>query len=363
VSERPRCEAGTLRAPAAPSPAPDIAAARRAALAAFLGASGWDAEPPVPLAADASFRSYYRLRRGRKRAVLMDAPPPQEDVAVFAAVATMLRQLGLSAPKILAADLPRGFLLVEDFGDDTYNRLLAEGRDEFTLYALAVDALIALQRRVAARQPPALEAYDERLLLAEAALLVDWYWPAVLGVPIGARLRADYLELWRWPLAEAAAPFAPTLVLRDFHIDNLVFLRRRTGVRRCGLLDFQDAVRGPPSYDLVSLVADARRDVSAELARAMTERYLAAFPHFDRRAFRGSAAVFSAQRNCKILGIFTRLWRRDGKPRYLRHIPRIWRILEGDLRHPSLSPVKRWLDRHLPAEARRVPEVPSRVRP
>jgi N-acetylmuramate 1-kinase len=360
MSEPLRQDAGMSTAA---RPAPSERGPRRAALAGFLAARGWGAAAPVPLAADASFRSYYRLCRGRKRAVLMDAPPSQEDVAAFATVAGMLQRLGLSAPKILAEDRAQGFLLLEDFGDDTYNRLLDHGLDEFALYALAVDALVALQRRMAARRPPALPAYDERLLLDEAALLVDWYWPAVLGRPIDARRREDYLELWRPLLAEAAAPFVPTLVLRDFHIDNLVYLRRREGVRRCGLLDFQDAVLGPPAYDLVSLVEDARRDVPAELARAMTERYLAAFPLFDREAFGRSAAVFAAQRNCKILGIFTRLWRRDGKPQYLQHIPRIWRILERDLRCPDLAPIKCWLDRHLPPEARRAPDLRSAARP
>lgn len=329
---------------------------RQAACTAFLAASGWDGHVPVPLAADASFRSYYRLRSGRRCAVLMDAPPPHEDVVAFAAVAAILRRLGLSAPRILAEDRVQGFLLIEDFGDDTYNRQLAVGGDELALYALAIDTLVALQRGVAGRGPPNLPAYDEKLLLGEAALLVDWYWPAMFGAPIRPPLRTDYFEQWRTLLARAATAFAPTLVLRDFHIDNLVYLRRRAGVRRCGLLDFQDAVLGPPSYDLVSLIEDARRDVAPGLAEAMTRRYLAALPQFDNEAFRSSAAVFSAQRNCKILGIFTRLWRRDGKPRYLQHIPRIWSLLEHDLRHPDLAPMQGWFDRYLPAEFRRVPD-------
>jgi N-acetylmuramate 1-kinase len=332
-------------------------ASRQAALAAFLGSRGWGAAAPVPLAADASFRSYYRVRRGRERAVVMDAPPPQEEVAAFVAVATVLRDLGLSAPRILDADEAQGFLLLEDFGDETYNRLLADGADEFALYALAVDALAALQQRVATGERPELPAYDETLLLAEAALLVDWYLPAVLGGPLDGGLREEYLGLWRPLLAQASAPFPPTLVLRDFHIDNLIYLRKRAGVRRCGLLDFQDAVSGPPGYDLVSLVEDARRDVSDELAQAMTQRYLAGFPQFDGPAFLRAAAVFAVQRNCKILGIFTRLWRRDGKPGYLRHIPRLWRLVERDLRHPDLAPIRHWLDRHLPAGARRVPDM------
>jgi aminoglycoside/choline kinase family phosphotransferase len=350
--ERAPCPSGDAPDPPRAAPAPP----RRAALAAFLAGCGWDRQAPTPLAADASFRAYYRVRCGRRRAVVMDAPPPRENVAAYVEVARVLRGLGLSAPLILAEDRQMGFLLIEDFGDATYNRLLAGGADETQLYALAVDTLVALQHRAALRRPPDLEHYDETLLLGEAALLVDWYLPEMLGTPLAGEARERYLGLWRSLLEAAAAPFAPTLVLRDFHIDNLVYLGRRSGVRRCGLLDFQDAVLGPPSYDLVSLVEDARRDVSPRLAQAMTERYLAAFPRLNRAAFHRSAAVFAAQRNCKILGIFTRLWRRDGKPRYLQHIPRIWQLVERDLRDPALAPIRDWLDRHLPRSARLVPD-------
>jgi hypothetical protein len=351
--------AGPVLRQAAEDAAPGRGAApRQAALAAFLTGCGWGGEPPVPLVADASFRTYYRVRNGRRRAVVMDAPPPQEDVGPFVAIAAMLRGYGLSAPRILEEDRKHGFLLIEDFGDETYNRLLAVGADEPALYALAVDALVALQRAVgAAGKAPDVPPYDEALLLAEAALAVDWYLPALRGGPLDEAGRAEYLDLWRAALTQAALPAEPTLVLRDFHIDNLVYLRKRGGVRRCGLLDFQDAVLGPASYDLVSLIEDARRDVSEELADAMTARYLAAFPGTDRQAFLRSAAVLAAQRNCKILGIFTRLWRRDHKPGYLRHIPRVWRLIERDLRHPALSEIRYWLDHHLPPDTRRVPDA------
>jgi aminoglycoside/choline kinase family phosphotransferase len=145
--------------------------------------------------------------------------------------------------------------------------------------------------------------------------------------------------------------------LRDYHVDNLMLLRDRPGVRACGLLDFQDAVCGPAAYDLVSLLKDARRDVPAALRAPMTERYLAAFPGIDRAAFDRSAAILATQRNCKIIGIFTRLWRRDGKPGYLRHIPRVWRLIEEDLRAPALAPMAAWLDRYLPPAVRRIPEA------
>jgi len=321
---------------------------------AFLGTSGWDGVPAVPLAGDASFRRYYRLGRDESSAVLMDAPPPQEDVGPFVAVAGLLRGLGFSAPEVLAEDRGHGFLLLEDFGDDTYTRLLARGADEPALYRLAVDTLVALQRAVERHGTPDLPPYDLERLLGEATLLVDWYRPLAGG------LREEYLALWRAVLPDAVVA-SPTLVLRDYHVDNLMLLPDRPGVRGCGLLDFQDALTGPPSYDLVSLLEDARRDIPSPLREAMTERYLAAFPALDRRAFLRSAAILSAQRNCKILGIFTRLWKRDGKRQYLAHIPRVWRLLEADLRQPALIPIARWLDRHLPPETRHRPDLRSEV--
>src|SRR5689334_2448359 len=218
-----------------------IAPARQRAMAAFLDGCGWRGANPAPLAGDASFRRYYRLGGDGRRAVLMDAPPPQEDVVPYIAVSQMLRQLGFSAPEVFAEDRTRGFLLIEDFGDDTYTRLLDRGADEPALYALAIDTLIELQRAVKIRGTLELPAYGIGRLLAEAVLLVDWHAPAALGRPLAAGLRDEYLDLWRLVLPQAALP-AETLVLRDYHVDNLMLLPDRSGVQVCGLLDFQDAV-------------------------------------------------------------------------------------------------------------------------
>jgi N-acetylmuramate 1-kinase len=329
---------------------------RREAMAAFLDACGWGGFAAVPLAGDASFRRYYRLAGDGLSTVLMDAPPPQEEVGPYVAVARLLRRFGFSAPEVLAEDHEEGFLLLEDFGDDTYTRLLERGFDEPRLYALAVDTLIALQHAVGPGSAPELPSYDLARLLAEVSLFADWYRPAVFGAPLEPGLREEYLALWRAVLPLAVVS-QPTLVLRDYHVDNLMLLADRPGVQGCGLLDFQDAVSGPSSYDLVSLLEDARRDVPTALQQEMIERYCAAFPGLDRHAFRRSAAILAAQRNCKILGIFTRLWKRDGKAQYLVHIPRIWRLLEQELRHPSLAPIARWLDRYLPPKTRRRPDL------
>ena len=335
--------------------------ARAAAMAAFLAAADWHQRDARPLAGDASFRRYYRLGDGARRAVLMDAPPPVElnKVPAYVAVAEHLRRFGLSAPEIYAQDLADGFLLIEDFGDDSFTRLLAAGHDEAALYALAVDALIALHRATAAHRLPDLPPYDEGRLLTEVELLAEWYAPSMLGAVLPQAAEVDWLARWREVLPQAQT-LPPTLVIRDYHADNLMLLPGRAEVLACGLLDIQDAVIGPPSYDLVSLLEDVRRDVPAALGAAMTERYLAAFPGLDRDALRRSGAILAAQRNCKILGIFTRLARRDGKPHYLGHIPRVWRLLEDELaREPALTPIADWLDRHLPARVRHAPAVRS----
>jgi aminoglycoside/choline kinase family phosphotransferase len=333
-------------------------AERASLIDAFLARAGWGAASREPLAGDASFRRYVRLRCDGASALLMDAPPPQEDVRPFLHVARLLCAAGFSAPESAAEDVAAGLLLIEDFGDDTFTRLLARGAGEVPLYALAVDVLAAVQRCFDGGTD--LPTYDEARLLAEAALLVDWYLPAVGGKATPTALRDEYLELWRG-LLPLAHRVPATLVLRDYHVDNLMRIEGREGLAACGLLDFQDAVVGPASYDLVSLLEDARRDVAPGLAAAMMERYLAACPVLDRDAFAESYAVLGAQRNAKIIGIFTWLGRRDGKPAYLAHIPRLWRLLDRDLRHPALAPMRRWFDRHVPAELRRIPaaEVPA----
>src|SRR5246127_2177069 len=190
---------------------------RRQAMTAFLDRTGWGDVPAAPLAGDASFRRYYRLGRNRSSVVLMDAPSPQEDVGPYVAVAALLRDLGLSAPEVLAENREHGFLLLEDFGDDTYPRLLDRGADEPGLYALAVDTLVAMQRAAALRGTPGMPSYDTERLLAEAALLVDWYRPLAAG------LRDEYLALWREVLPDIEV-CSPTLVLRDYHVDNLMLL-------------------------------------------------------------------------------------------------------------------------------------------
>jgi N-acetylmuramate 1-kinase len=328
-------------------------------IASFLHRAGWLEATRAPLAADASFRRYERLTEGDRRALMMDAPPPHEDVRPFVTVARHLCDLGYSAPRVLAEDIEAGLLLLEDFGDDTFTRLLASGADEIELYRLATDLLIDLHRRPPeAAVPPGLPAYDDEKLIDEAALLIEWYVAAVHGEPLPDATAQEYRDLWRFAL-RTARQVPETLVLRDYHVDNLMRLPGRDGIKACGLLDFQDAVRGPVTYDFASLIEDARRDIAGDIVAEMRWRYLEAFPALDRDAFDGSVAVLGAQRHAKVIGIFTRLCWRDGKPVYLDHIPRVWRLLERACEHPALSAIRHWLDVHIPPETRIIPPLPS----
>jgi aminoglycoside/choline kinase family phosphotransferase len=321
---------------------------RSATVDRFLAARGWSRAHLTQLAGDASFRTYARLSDNGRRAILMDAPPPVEDVRPFVRIGRHLSQLGLSAPTILAADEDRGLLLIEDFGDDTFTRLLASGADERSLYTLAVDVLLYLHRLPGTiALPDDLPAYDLRRLVDEALLFVDWYLRSATGAPLSETVRQSYSEAWSEVLTPVAAS-PKVLVLRDFHVDNLMGLPQRPGVAACGLLDFQDAVAGPAAYDLMSLLEDARRDLSPGLREALLDVYLAAGPIDDRGAFLQAFHVLAAQRHAKVIGIFTRLWLRDGKRTYLAHIPRVWRLLEEALAKPALRPVSRWFDSHVP---------------
>jgi aminoglycoside/choline kinase family phosphotransferase len=336
---------------------PDTSSLQRdQAMAAFLDRAGWGRATRGLLAGDASFRKYHRIDLDGRRAVLMDAPPPIENVRPFLAIARHLLRLGLSAPKIFAEDADQGFLLLEDLGDDTYTRKLANGADETGLYALAVDLLIDLHRRFDITKATDVPRFDSARALREVNLLVDWYWPAVMGAPASDALRDSYAAAWQetWPALWSAPD---TIALFDFHVDNLMIVPGRNGVAACGLLDFQDAVLAPVAFDLVSLLEDVRRDVPAALVAAMRHRYVAAFPRLDREAFDRSYAAIGAQRNTRIVGVFTRLLKRDGKPRYLQFMPRVWKLLEGDLAHPAMGPVRAWFDQHIPPAHRIAPKA------
>ncbi len=319
---------------------------RDAQIRAFIDATDWAGAAVAPLAGDASNRRYLRLThpRGAATAVLMDAPSDRgEDVRPFVSIATYLASTGLSAPQILAQDHDAGLLLLEDLGDDLFaNVIPANPALESSLYSCATDLLANLHTQ---DTPSGLLPYDPPLMADLAALAFDWYLPATTGPDTAARGRFHTAML---DALTRHAATADVLVQRDYHAQNLLWLPQRHGLARVGLLDFQDAMLGHRAYDLVSLLQDARRDVPQAIEDAMIARYIAA-ANQDDTAFRTAYHVLGAQRNLRILGVFTRLCLRDGKAHYVDLIPRVWGHLIRDLAHPALSKVAGIIRAHLPA--------------
>src|SRR5690606_21370690 len=309
-------------------------------LDAFLENAGWGGAQVEPLPGDASFRRYFRIRDGAKTAMLVDAPPPHEDPGPFLHVGKWLCHHGMRAPAIYAEERARGLVLIEDFGSARMRDWLDENPDaEESVYAHAIDALVALH----ACPPGPFEPYDMAAYQREAALFVEWFCP-LQGFTVDE-------EGWTAAWDAVLAPMLPrqnpgVTVLRDYHAENIMLLS--DGGQ--GLIDFQDALVGHPAYDLVSLLQDARRDVAPALERRMLDRYRAQVN--PGAEFEADYARLGAQRNAKIVGIFARLWLRDGKPRYLPMIPRVWAAMERDLRHPALEPVAEWFAANVPQHLR-----------
>jgi aminoglycoside/choline kinase family phosphotransferase len=347
---------------------------RIAAVRQFIAESGCSGAVRRHMQGDASTRAYDRLFARDRSLVLMNAPrrpdgPPvrngksystiahlAEDVVPFVAMAKGLRQHGFSAPDIHHADLEQGLVLIEDLGEEG----ITQGEPPAPVklrYEAAIDALVALHNYqlpdvlpVAPQVQYRIPDYDLDALLIEAELLLDWYLPR-LGMPAKPEVRTVFTALWREALRQAIDS-PPTWVLRDYHSPNLLWLKDRTDVQRLGILDFQDAVIGPAAYDVASLLQDARVDVPEQLEVELLGRYVrrrrADDPDFDAATFIRSYVTLAAQRASKILGIFARLDMRDGKPQYLRHLPRVWSYLQRSLAHPSLARLKDWYGENVP---------------
>ncbi len=325
-----------------PNPTPDLPQTA----GSLLARNGLGGITPEPFASDASHRRYFRLA-GTGRLLMDDRQDPQ-GFAGYLQLSRHLNTLGLSAPRVYDADTAEGLALIEDFGDDTYGACLARGTDEAQLYRLAVSALLHLHHDGRATNVE-LSTYDVKAHLDELKIFTEWFLPALSPDTDRARFEAGFLDLWRAALAPAATRF-DTLVLRDFHVDNLMLLKNRSGVARCGLLDFQDGVLGPCEYDLVSLLQDARRDLSPGLEDDLLAFYIGSAP----RRLGGPAAirrrfhVLGAQRHARILGVFVRLYLRDGKPRYLGFIPRVARQLQTALQEAGLTDIAGFLEAEMP---------------
>lgn len=309
---------------------------------AFLESAGWGTAAKTPLAGDASARRYFRLKRGDLAAVLMDAPADRgEDIAPFVRMARWLRGAGFSAPDILAEDADRGFLLLEDLGDDLFASLMAEDPSrEVPLYSAAADFLTDLHRH----QPPGwLVPYDPRTLGEMVRITSEWYLPALGADPSAAE---DLPALVR-DAGERLLSDTSVVCLRDFHAENLIWLPEREGTARVGVLDFQDAFAGHPAYDLVSLLQDARRDVPRPVEAMIVARFLDA-NGYEHERFSAAYALLGAQRNLRILGVFARLALSAGKPQYLRLIPRVWGYVRRNLAHPELAALARLVGESFP---------------
>ena len=280
-----------------------------------------------------------------------------EEICPFVAIAAELRKGGFSAPIVDQVDRDRGLAVVEDLGRDLFGDVIDAGGDAHALYKAAVDVLVALRKHPLPTKATGLGCnhtvpqFDERALQIEVSLLLDWYARHMLGKSVSETTAKSFQHAWQQQFSALSAEDTGW-VLRDYHSPNLLLLPKRTGLARVGLIDFQDAVIGHPAYDLVSLLQDARRDVPASIERDLLAHYSAAVKvsdlAFDEEQFAWAYALMGAQRNTKILGIFTRLAVRDGKAQYLRHIPRISRYLRRNLQHPRLQRIKEWYETELP---------------
>ncbi len=339
---------------------------RQTARKDFLNGLGLGSMEIQPFAADASFRRYFRLIGSTPAQLLMDAPPPQEDIDPFVRLAQHLRTIGLRTPKIYATDQPRGFVLLEDFGDRTFTRLLmqravVDDKLEQELYTLAADVLMKLHHHPQAQQV-AVARYDINSLVDEASLFSEWFVPSITGRDTGDDGRREWRQAWHDCLSRLP-PLDDTLVLRDFHVDNLMIVdnpdsspRTPEGTQRCGLLDFQDAVIGSPAYDFVSLLEDARRDVSPQVKDFIKKYYNEHCRLVDNpqqsASFWRHYQTLGAQRHAKVAGIFVRLFARDGKDVYLKHLPRVLRLFQDNIRaeadvNDDFAEVRGWLTHYV----------------
>jgi aminoglycoside/choline kinase family phosphotransferase len=358
---------------------------REALKAGFLETNGLGAARRVALAGDASTRRYERLYTAEGRSLIfMDQPPsletapcgpdatPQERAAAgynalarlaagrvdaFVATAGWLRDQGLSAPEVIAHDAPAGLAVLEDLGDDLYARLIEDGQDEAPLYGDAIEALVRLHE---VTPPEVLEqdgvrwpllTYDETALQTADALFLEWLPKLKPELSFGPEAVAEWDAIWT-PIRVRGAEGASVFCHRDYHAENLIWLPDRVGPARVGLLDFQDALRAHPAWDMSMLLHDARRDVSAEREAAALARYFQLRPGMDRAAFLADYHALGALNVARILGIFARLVTRDGKPRYRAMMPRLWGYLDRCLADPQMAVLKAWMDRHVPVEAR-----------
>lgn len=368
----------------APGKDEGLSSEREAEKAAFLTAAGLGAARREPLTGDASTRAYERLHLPTRTFIFMDQPPALESapcppdatpaeraaagynalarlaagrVDAFVATAGWLREQGLSAPAIIAADAPRGLAVLEDLGDDLYARLIEDGQDEAPLYD---DAITTLVRMHEVEPPPVLAydgarwpllTYDEVALKTGGGIILEWLPKLKPELSFGPEAIAEWEAVWA-PIRARGDAGASVFCHRDYHAENLVWLPQRTGAARVGLLDFQDALKAHPAWDMSMLLHDARRDVSSDIEARSLARYFDLRPEVDRDRFLADYHALGALNVVRILGIFARLVTRDAKPRYAAFMPRLWGYLDRCLADPQMGALKAWMDAHVPVESR-----------
>ncbi|MCG8492562.1 MAG: phosphotransferase [Sneathiellales bacterium] len=303
----------------------------------FLEGARWNEAAAQDLAGDASSRRYRRLLKNGKSAILMIDPSIQT-VSQFLKVTEILKKDGYSAPDILARDIQKGLLLLEDFGDRLFVSLIEAGENEEKLYTLAVDFLLDLRTR---KLPEGLPYFSPSYVLDQNVMFLDWFVPHQSGKTVSEEGRRFYQQIWTH-LLKSLDRKDEAMLLRDFHAENILYLEGRTGLSTLGLLDYQDAMTGPTAYDLVSLLQDARRTVPLSLEEKMLDYYILK-SGVDGKWFRETYAILGAHRALRILGIFTRLLNQDGKDRYQQFVPRVKTHLKRNLEHPSLLALQHWL--------------------
>ena len=309
-----------------------------------------------PIPSDASFRKYNRIinKKGGQH-ILVISPKSKVDNVGFIKVSKIFKKINLSVPEIISYDERKNMFLLEDFGDNTFNKYIKIGYNEEKLYDLALKVLLHIKKKSPVYLNK-LPQYSSDLFIKEFKLFLKWYWPLIYKKKPNKKIVSSIMKIWKELLSKNLKT-TKVITHRDFHIDNLFFLKKRNGLKACGIIDFQDAVIGPSSYDLLSLLEDARRKVKGSVVKKIYNKYLSSLNKYDATNFNKEYITLAANRHIKVIGIFSRLFVRDKKKIYIKHIPRVWKMLEQNLEDPTLYDLRLWFDEYFPKKKRIKPNI------
>ena len=323
----------------------------------FLKKNGLNDFKLKPIKSDASFRKYFRIysKKTKEKLILVKSPKNKENNLGYIKNTNILKKMNLSVPNIINYDQSKGFFLIEDFGTSTYKNSLKKGDSEIKLYSLAVETLKYIYK-YKKNIYKSLPKYSNKKLVDEASLFLEWYWPAIYKQKPEKKIVNEFKTIWH-SLLKKNLKTKKILVHRDFHIDNLFFLKKRKKINACGLIDFQDAVVGPSAYDLVSLLEDARRDIKNNITSKMYNAFIKILPKKEKNFFVNEYKTLAINRHLKVIGIFTRLYIRDNKVNYLKHIPRLWKLTENNMNTENLNEISLWISKYFPKKFRVKPKI------